>query len=108
MFQLERSSDVICYVRNDRLEFNIPYELFGQPHVYEPDFMVRLVNGITLIVEIKGQLHQDTESKHQAAKRWVSAVNNWGKLGRWDFLVSRDPQKLETMIDKFANAIGRY
>ena len=46
----------------------------------------------------EGQLQGDTESKHQAAKRWVSAVNNWGKLGRWDFLVCRDPQKLGTMI----------
>ena len=100
MFQLERSAAVICYARNDRLEFNIPYELFDQPHVYEPDFIVRLLNGITLILEIKGQLHSDTESKHQAAKRWVSAVNNWGKLGRWDFLVCRDPQKLATMLSK--------
>ena len=100
MFQLERSADVICYARNDRLEFNIPYELFDQPHVYEPDFLVRLVNGVMLILEIKGQLHGDTESKHQAAKRWVSAVNNWGKLGCWDFLVCRDPQQLGGKIAK--------
>jgi type III restriction enzyme len=98
MFQLEASPHVICYARNDRLELNIPYELFDQPHVYEPDFLVRLANGVTLIVEIKGKLNEDTESKHQAAKRWVSAVNNWGKLGRWDFLVCRDPQKLGKMI----------
>ena len=98
MFQLEASPQVICYARNDRLELNIPYELFDQPHVYEPDFLVRLANGVTLIVEIKGKLNEDTEAKHQAAKRWVSAVNNWGKLGRWDFLVCRDPQKLGRMI----------
>ena len=98
MFQLEKSPHVVCYARNDRLEFNIPYELFDQPHVYEPDFLVRLANGVTLIVEIKGQLQGDTEAKHQAAKRWVSAVNNWGKLGRWDFLVCRDPQKLTGLI----------
>ena len=59
---------------------------------------MRLANGVTLIVEIKGQLQGDTEAKHQAAKRWVSAVNNWGKLGRWDFLVCRDPQKLTGLI----------
>jgi type III restriction enzyme len=98
MFQLEASPQVICYARNDRLELNIPYELFDQPHVYEPDFLVRLANGVTLVVEIKGKLNEDTEAKHQAAKRWVSAVNNWGKLGQWDFLVCRDPQKLGKMI----------
>ena len=103
MFQLERLPEVICYARNDQLEFNIPYELFDQPHVYEPDFLARLVNGVMLIVEIKGQLHGDTESKHQAAKRWVRAVNNWGKLGHWDFLVCHDPQKLGAMIRQSQN-----
>jgi type III restriction enzyme len=94
MFRLEASPRVFCYARNERLEFNIPYELYGLPHVYEPDFLVRLSNGMTLILEIKGQLHGDTDAKHQAARRWVTAVNNWGKLGKWDFLVCRDPQKL--------------
>ena len=106
-FQLEKLAKdgvVYCYARNDRLEFNIPYELFGQPHVYEPDFLVRLVNGVMLIVEIKGQLQGDTEAKHQAAKRWVSAVNNWGKLGRWNFLVCHDPQSLAAMISSTLSA----
>ena len=30
----------------------------------------------------------------QAARRSVSAVNRWGRLGEWDFLVCRDPQSL--------------
>ena len=25
----------------------------------------------------------------------MSAVNHWGRLGAWDFLVCRDPQALE-------------
>jgi len=99
MFQLEVSARVLCYARNDRLEFNIPYELYGLPHVYEPDFLVRLTDGVTLVLEIKGQLHGDTQAKQQAARRWVAAVNNWGKLGRWDFLVCRDPQQLGRMLD---------
>ncbi|MDI6725903.1 MAG: hypothetical protein QMD32_02980 [Smithellaceae bacterium] len=33
-------------------------------------------------------------AKHQAAKRWCSAVNNWGELGRWAFHVCKDPQML--------------
>ncbi|MEN9576213.1 MAG: hypothetical protein RL514_4068 [Verrucomicrobiota bacterium] len=105
MFQLEKLAKegvVFCYARNDRLEFNIPYELYGNPHVYEPDFLVRLANGVMLILEIKGQPHGDTQSKHEAAKRWVSAVNHWAKLGRWDFLVCHDPQRLAAMIRKQA------
>lgn len=97
MFQLERlarNDGVLCYARNDHMEFNIPYELYGYPHVYEPDFIVRLKNSVTVILEIKGRPHEDTDAKHQAAHRWVAAVNRWGGLGEWDFLVCWEPQRL--------------
>lgn len=96
-FQLEKlamENVVFCYARNDRLEFNIPYELYGNPHFYEPDFIVRLSNSVNVVLEIKGRAHEDTEAKHQAARRWVSAVNHWGMLGEWDFLVCWEPQRL--------------
>lgn len=102
MFQLEASPHVVCYARNDRLEFNIPYEFYENQRVYEPDFLVKLANGITLILEIKGQAYPDTDAKHQAAKRWVSAVNNWGKLGRWAFWVCWEPQHLGDEIARLA------
>lgn len=103
MFQLETLAQegvVYCYARNDRLEFNIPYELYGNPHVYEPDFIVRMSNSMHLVLEIKGQQHEDTDAKHQAARRWVSAVNYWGRLGEWDFLVCREPNQLPTAFAK--------
>ena len=62
--------------------------------VYEPDFIVRLRNSVNVVLEIKGKSHEDTDAKHQAAQRWVSAVNHWGILGEWDFLVCREPQRL--------------
>jgi type III restriction enzyme len=101
VFQLERLAQhgiVHSYVRNDRLEFNIPYELYGIAHVYEPDFIVQLRNKQNLVVEIKGQTPIGTEEKHEAARRWARAASRWGKLGQWEFLVCRDPQKLEGMI----------
>jgi type III restriction enzyme len=97
MFQLETAAargDIVCYARNERLEFNIPYEFEGTGRVYEPDFLVRLPDGTTLVLEVKGQFREDTEMKHQAAAQWVRAVNRWGKLGRWDFAVCLDPQRL--------------
>lgn len=100
-FQLEALAQqhrVICYARNDHLEFNIPYEFYGQARAYEPDFLVRLANGVNLILEIKGQQRAETEAKHQAARRWIQAVNHWGILGHWDFLVCREPQQLAPMI----------
>ena len=93
-FWLEASEAVVHYVRNDHLGFGIPYEYTGVPHSYEPDFIVKLKNGVHLILEIKGYEDDQELAKYAGAKRWVSAVNNWGDLGKWDFHVCKDPQRL--------------
>jgi hypothetical protein len=51
-------------------------------------------------LEIKGKAYEDTDAKHQAARRWISAVNYWGRLGEWDFLVCRQPQRLREELAK--------
>jgi type III restriction enzyme len=87
-FQLERLADagvVYSYARNYRLEFNIPYELYGNPSVYEPDFIVRQRDSVNVVVEVKGEQYGDTDAKHQAAKRWTSAVNQLGPTWRMGF-----------------------
>jgi len=105
-FRLEQSDVVACYVRNDHLELRIPYEHDGMPHHYEPDFIVRLTNGVHLILEIKGFEPDRVLAKHAAAKRWISAVNNWGKLKKWDFLVCRDPQWLGQALNQLVASDG--
>jgi hypothetical protein len=85
---------VAFYARNDHLELTIPYEFLGVPHSYVPDFLVRLSSGTNLLLEIKGQHRPQDGAKHQAAKRWVAAVNHWGEMGRWAHHVCRDPQML--------------
>ena len=107
VFQIEKLAKdglVQCYARNDRLEFNIPYELYGNPRVYEPDFIMRLAHGVHVVVEVKGRPDPDTDAKHQAAKRWVSAVNHWGQLGEWDFLVCWNPQSLDKELAALVEA----
>ena len=101
-FRLEQSRLVVSYAKNDHLGLNIPYEFDRVSHYYEPDFLIRLVGGATLIVEIKGYQTSQDSAKHDAARRWVSAVNNWGKMGRWEFHVCRDPQMLEDELQSFA------
>lgn len=56
-------------------------------------------NGVTVVLEIKGFEDDQTKAKHNAAKRWVEAVNNWGQLGEWAFHVCRNPQLLEKELD---------
>ena len=102
-FRLEQSELVECYVRNDHLGLGIPYEHDGISHLYEPDFIVRLTNGVNLVLEIKGFEPDRVHAKHAAARRWISAVNNWGKLKKWDFLVCRDPQLLGQELNKLVS-----
>ncbi|MCX8092345.1 MAG: hypothetical protein N3I86_15655 [Verrucomicrobiae bacterium] len=97
-------------MRNDHLEFTIPYEFEGVTHAYTPDFLVRLTDGTLLILEIKGEETEQDRAKHQAARRWVAAVNHWGKLGQWRFIVCKDPQMLtsdlERALDKIESPTG--
>lgn len=104
-FQLERlamEGVVESYVRNDHLEFGIPYDFDGG-HMYEPDFLVKLKDGPTIVLEVKGFDRPDTGLKNQATCRWVEAVNNWKRLGKWDFLIAHDPQTIGIRIKEFVS-----
>ena len=96
--ELARDGVVTSYVRNERLEFVIPYSFHGNDRGYEPDFIACLKDCARLIIEVKGLDRPETAAKHEAAKRWVRAVNRWWRLGQWDFLVCRDPHTLDTQI----------
>ena len=65
---------------------------------------MRLVNGATLVLEIKGEQDDQDLAKHQAAKRWIAAVNYWGQLGKWEFHVCYDPQMLGREMEQFVNS----
>jgi type III restriction enzyme len=101
---LELSPAVRSFVANTRgFGLRIPYEYDGQERVYEPDFIVRLVTGKTILVEIKGlggELHDPNAvpAKSQATRKWVDAVNNAKRYGEWGFEMCRDVSELEGML----------
>jgi len=105
-FRLEQAAQrglIRCYARNEGLGLSIPYEFLGVDHGYEPDFLVRMATpegepDFTLVLEVKGMEDNLTAAKHDGARRWVRAVNNWGRLGRWEFHVCRNPQVLESEL----------
>ena len=107
-FHLEASEEVESYARNDHLGLVIPYEFLGVPQVYIPDFLVKLTDGTNLILEIKGFETEEDREKHTAAHRWVAAVNNWGELGRWGFVVCRGPEEVQGMFVRLATDAGGH
>jgi type III restriction enzyme len=105
-FRLEQAAlrrVVQYYARNDGLGLTIPFEFVGGSHHYEPDYLVRLLNNVTLILEIEGMETEEDRAKHQAARRWVEAVNNWSELGCWMFHLCRDPQVLGREMEWLAH-----
>lgn len=95
---LEDMREVFAYVKNQGLNFTIPYTLNGEEHNYYPDFIVRIDDGhgpddlLNLILECTGQKKKDKEAKVTTAQTlWIPAVNGHGEFGRWAFLEIRDP-----------------
>jgi type III restriction enzyme len=90
-YQLERSPHVAAWAKNDHLGFEVLYTHRGVVHKYLPDFLVRLVDGRMLILEVKGQDDDEQRTKRQFLDEWVRAVNTHGGFGAWAWGVSRRP-----------------
>jgi type III restriction enzyme len=100
---LEQDKRVVSYAKNERIFFEIPYRWQGTTGRYRPDFLVKLDNGVTLVIEGKGRNTERDDAKLTAAKRWIKAVNQWGKLGRWEFGICFTEGELRKAIDEHAS-----
>jgi type III restriction enzyme len=100
MFELDRSKHVSAWVKNDHLSFEIIYVFKGVVRKYRPDFLIRLVNGKMLVLEVKGQDSQENQTKREFLAEWITAVNAHGGFGEWIWDVSRDPKDLAGLLQK--------
>lgn len=100
-YYLDHSEYVEAFVKNQGLGFAIPYLHAGGDHEYFPDFLARLSNGITLILETKGYDELE-EVKAQAAQRWVRAVNADGIHGRWHYEITHSPPEIPQILERVA------
>ncbi len=69
---------ISAYIKNDGLNFTVPYLHNGKPSEYLPDYVIRLNDAADhfLIAEMKGADWGGlSEVKAQAAHRWCAAVN---------------------------------
>jgi len=58
----------------------------------------QLAEDVTLLIEGKGKKDEKDDAKWTAARRWVAAVNAWGKLGRWEHAVCYRRTDVGTVI----------
>jgi len=107
---LEELPEVEKYVKNNFLDFKIPYVKDGKDHDYFPDFIVgyRASDGSVknLIVEISGMSKDKDEKKWYVENRWLPAVNSVKDkfdYPEWDFIeIEGDIRDIKNqLIDKF-------
>jgi type III restriction enzyme len=91
--RVEEMDEVVSYVKNHNLHFEVPYLHNGEPHRYRPDYIVKLDDGhgpddcLNLVVEIKGLRDDVDATKAETIRKiWIPAVNNTRRFGRWDFI----------------------
>ena len=96
---LDTHDQVRAWVKNDHLGFIVPYRKDGTKRSYLPDFIVELVSGEKLVVELKGQVIDDALVKAAAAKRWCEAVNRDGRFGSWSYHLMKHPADLMQLLD---------
>lgn len=102
-YHLDGHPRVAAFVKNQGLGFAIPYLHADGDHDYVPDFIVRLDNGVHLILETKG--HDALEHvKVQAAERWVRAVNADGSFGEWRYAITHAPNEIPSVVAAVAAA----
>lgn len=98
-YHIDGHRRVAAFVKNQGLGFAVPYLHDGAGHDYIPDFIVRLDNGLRLILETKG--HDELEEvKTQAAQRWVDAVNADGTFGEWRYEIVHDMNAIPMLLDQ--------
>ncbi|MBD3671998.1 MAG: DEAD/DEAH box helicase family protein [Planctomycetaceae bacterium] len=98
----EDHPQVISYVKNHSLGFEVPYRMGSETHAYRPDFIVRIDDGhgeddlLNLVVEIKGFRGEDAKIKKETMEtQWIPGINHLGKYGRWCFAEFTDVFEME-------------
>ena len=103
---VEKHPQVVAYVKNHNLGFEVPYQAGSRNRRYLPDFIVLLDDGhgrddlLHLVIEVKGYRGEDAKDKQEAMETcWVPGVNRLGTYGRWRFVELRDVYTMREEIE---------
>lgn len=113
---MEEMDEVISYVKNQFLDFAIPYVHKGmKDRLYYPDFIARCKGGsgevINLIIEVTGMNQDKEDKKWYVEKRWLPAVNSIREqygFDRWAFIeISGDIRDIKNELWEKIQKEGR-
>lgn len=93
---------IIAWAKNDHLDFKVRYLWRGSSRNFVPDYLIRLANGKTLVLEVKGQDSPQNAEKRAVMETWVKAVNEQGGFGQWAFDTVFEPSQTRDVIERYA------
>jgi len=100
----ETHDDVLAYAKNDHLGLQVHYLWGGSRRRFIPDFLVKLSNGKTLALEIKGEDSPQNRAKRDALAEWTAAVNAAGGFGTWVCDVAFQPAEVHDVLTKHTSS----
>jgi type III restriction enzyme len=101
---------VLAYVKNQGMQFEVPYRDGATPRRYRPDYIVRLDAGqddpLNVVIEIKGYRRGDAQLKAETMRKlWVPGVNALGAYGRWAFAEFTAVFEIEDAFGKLVDSL---
>ena len=99
-YKLEKNPHVTAFAKNDHLGFGILYTYNGVPRYYYPDFLIRLDNGKTLVLETKGQYSPQVQEKRKALEEWIETVNSLKEYGQWCSVISFNVADVDGIVSE--------
>ena len=101
---------MLAYIKNQGMQFEVPYRDGTTHRRYWPDYIVRIDDGsgepLNLVIEIKGYRGTDARLKAETMRAlWVPGVNNLGTAGRWAFAEFIDVYEIEAAFDRLIRSL---
>ena len=105
LFDSTKQKNVVAYAKNYHLGFQIYYLWNWSRKRFVPDFLIRLANGKTLVLEIKGEDSEQNRAKRSALDAWVKGVNAKGGFGIWCWDVAFKEAQIQDIIERHAGGM---
>lgn len=97
----EKDANILSWAKNDHLNFKIRYLWNGSVRNFVPDYLIRLANGKTMVLEVKGVDSAQNKAKRDAMDVWMKAINENGSWGQWCFDVVFEPAQTRDVIGRY-------